>query len=93
MTISMIEPVGFSIEELEGMPERLVINLFMAQCISTKRTLEQILSATPDTDDYRGARQDIEHAKCAIDDMMDAARARLQETLPPRLPRKRRQKR
>jgi hypothetical protein len=93
MTVSMIEPVRFSVEELERMPEHVVINLFMAQCISTKRTLEQILSKLPDTDEYRDARQNIEHAKCDMDDMIDAARVRLQETLPPRLPRKRRQKR
>lgn len=75
------------------MPEHLVINLFMAQCISTKRTLEQIVSKLPDTDEYRDSRQNIEHAKCNMDEIIDAVRARLKETLPPRLPRKRRQKR
>jgi hypothetical protein len=93
MTASMLEPVRFSAEELERMPEHVVINLFMAQCISTKRTLEQILSKLPDTDEYRGSRQDIEKSKTELDDMIDAARVRLKETLPPRLPRKRPQKR
>ena len=93
MTVSMLEPVRFSIEELDRMPEHVVINLFMAQCISTKRTLEQILSKLPDTDEYKDSRQNIENAKCDMDDMIDAARARLQEILPPRLPRKRLQKR
>jgi len=75
------------------MPEHVVINLCMAQCISIKRTFEQILSATPDTDEYRDARRDIEKSKSKLDDVIDASRARLQETLPPRLPRKRHQKR
>ena len=70
------------------MPEPVVINMFIGQCISTKRTMEQILSKLPDTDEYMAARQNIENAKSKLDDMIDAARARLQEILPPHLPRK-----
>jgi len=75
------------------MPEHVVLNLIVAQCISFKRTFEQMLSAIPDTDEYRDARKDIEKSKSKLDDVIDASRVRLQEILPPRLPRKRPQKR